>query len=167
MDISKENIKLLLDKYWAGDTSLEEETTLTTYFTTLNNYEEFKAYATLFIFFNEERKQTIDLEDIILSKISMQPAVLKKPEGKVIRMNWQKVSAIAASILVIITLGIGVFQTQLKQKQSLAQLDTFDSPEKALEQTKAALLFLSSRMNKGTNKAAKSISKTETLNILN
>jgi hypothetical protein len=163
MDSSKENIKQLLDKYWAGETSLTEESQLSSYFTSGKVDEEFKAYAPLFAFFAEERNLTIDIEDDIIAKIEA-----AKPEAKIISFNWRRAIAVAASLLLVISLGILTYRNQEHKKQvDLAQLDTFESPEQALEQTKAALQFLSTKMNKATDKAAKTISKTKSLDIIN
>ena len=165
MDNSKEIIKLMLEKYWAGESTLEHEAQLSAYFTSQNVEEELKVYIPLFSFFNEEKKQSIHLEDKIMAKIESSTVTTSANTTKVIRLNWQRAVAIAASLLLVITIGFNTYRSQ--QQIKVAQLDTFESPEQALAQTKAALLYLSSRMNKGANKATLSISKTKSLDIIN
>ncbi len=163
MDSFKENIKMLLDKYWAGESSLEEETTLLNYFNQSVVDEEFKVFQPLFNYFERERSTTVDLEDQVMERIQKQKLVTK-----VISMQWKQMVALAASFLLLLSLGIFMYQTnKSQQEKQIVMTDTFQSPEEALAQTKAALLYLSNRMNKAADKATKSISKTENLNILN
>jgi hypothetical protein len=168
MDNSKRHINLLLEKYWEGESTLAEEAQLTAYFTSLHVEEEFKVYAPLFTYFYKERQLTVDLEDEIMEKIQEVQSTSVPIRSNIIRLSWQKVVALAASLLLVITIGFNTYKSQLQQRRvTLAQMDTFESPEQALAQTKAALFFLSSRMNKATDKAAASISKTKSLDIIN
>lgn len=162
MDNSKEYIKQLLDKYWNSESSLEEEHILTAYFNQPDVDQEFEAFKPLFNYFDEQRRLTIDLEDQIMSKIND-----AKPEGKVIRMPWRRVISIAASVLIFISLTFSIFQYRQNNKGNIGFADTYQTPEEALEQTKAALLYLSQRMNKASDQATKSLHKTQNLNILN
>jgi hypothetical protein len=164
MDNSKENIRQLLEKYWNSESSLEEEKTLATYFNQPEVDQEFEAYKPLFNYFDEQRQLTIDLEDQIMSRIS---GSKEKEKGKIIGMPWRRAISIAASLILILSVAIGVSQYRSQAKRDMGLVDTFQTPEEALEQTKAALLFLSQRMNKASDQAAKSLSKTQSLNILN
>lgn len=162
MDNSKENIRHLLDKYWNSESSLEEEQTLTAYFSQPSVDKEFEAFKPLFNYFDEQRQLSVDLEDQVMARISS-----SKQKGKVIQMPWRRVISIAASLLLLVSMGIAVFQYRQNQNSRQAFADTFQTPEEALEQTKAALLYLSNRMNRASDQAAKSLSKTQSLNILN
>ncbi|MDZ4707365.1 MAG: hypothetical protein SH818_03095 [Saprospiraceae bacterium] len=162
MDNSKEYIKQLLDKYWNSESSLEEEKALAAYFNQPEIDQEFEVYRPLFNYFDEQRQLTIDLEDQIMSRISD-----KKEKGKIIQMPWRRVVSIAASIALFLSVLLATFQYRNQNNREMDMVDTFQTPEEALEQTKAALLFLSHRMNKASDQAAKSLSKTQSLNILN
>jgi len=162
MDNSKENINQLLDKYWNSESSLEEEKILVAYFNQPVIDQEFEAYRPLFNYFDEQRQLTIDLEDQIMSRISD-----NKEKGKIIQLPWRRIISIAASIALFFSVSIAVFQYRNQNNHQMDMVDTFQTPEEALEQTKAALLFLSQRMNKASDQAAKSLSKTQSLNILN
>ena len=60
MDRSNENIKILLDKYWAGESSLEEEKMIYAYFKRGNIEPDLQEFAPLFSYFNSEKETTID-----------------------------------------------------------------------------------------------------------
>ncbi len=162
MDNSKTTIKRLLDNFWAGDSTLEDEIALHSYFNQADIDEEFKVFEPLFRYYASERSMSINLEEEIMSKISNRPT-----NARIISIGWRKVVAIAASFMLLLTVGIGLYRQNTSNLATIAMSDTFQTPEEALEQTKAALLYLSSRMNKATDKATKSISKTQNLNILN
>ncbi|HFB99837.1 MAG TPA: pyruvate ferredoxin oxidoreductase, partial [Phaeodactylibacter sp.] len=49
------NISQLLEKYWEGETSLQEENTLKQYFNQENVAQELQEYQPLFQFFKEEQ----------------------------------------------------------------------------------------------------------------
>jgi hypothetical protein len=164
MDNSKENIRQLLDKYWSSESSLDEEKALASYFSQPEVDQEFEAYKPLFNYFVEQRQLTIDLEDQIMSRITY---TKEKENGKVINMPWRRAIAIAASLALILSVTIAISQYRTHAKRDMGMVDTFQTPEEALEQTKAALLFLSQRMNKASDQATKSLSKTQSLNILN
>jgi len=162
MNNSKEYIKQLLDKYWAGESTLEDEKNLAAYFHAGQVDEAFKAFQPLFDYFDQERQVTIDLEDQIMDRI-LHP----RSEAKIVRPTWKRALAVAASLILLVTAGIGTYRYQHSQKDQLAIRDTFESPEEALEQTKAALLYLSNRMNRVADQTTKSLEKTENLDILN
>jgi hypothetical protein len=152
----------LLEKYWAGESSLEDEQILHLYFNQSEvslHHEELVAY---FKYLKSERNIEIDVTDEVMQKIQKAPA-----QTKVIDMSWRKIISIAATIALIFSVGLGVFQYQQLKKSELTALDTYQTPEEALEQTKAALAYLSARMNRGTDKALDGLIKTETLEIIN
>ena len=170
MDNSNEYIKALLDKYWEGDTSLEEELQLHLYFNQSKVDPALKTFQPLFDYFKNEKGISIDLSDEVMSKINaveQKVAPVAKRVTSIISLGWQRAVAIAASLLLVLTLGINIYQNQKSASTEMITMDTFQSPEQALEQTKAALLYLSNRMNKATDKATLSISKTAPLDLIN
>ncbi len=162
MNNSKKYINQLLDKYWAGETTLEDEKVLAAYFNTDQVDEDFKPFKPLFEYFDQQRQVSVDLEDQVMERIRS-----KRIETKVIRLTWKRALAVAASLILLVTAGISTYRYQLSKKDNLVMQDTFESPEEALEQTKAALLYLSNRMNRVADQTTKSLEKTENLDILN
>ncbi|MEP7267022.1 MAG: hypothetical protein ABI844_05300 [Saprospiraceae bacterium] len=162
MDRSKENIKSILDKYWAGESTLQEEKIIYQYFEDGQVDEAFKEVAPLFSYLKDERDIKIDLEEVVMRKISS-----SHTSGKILKLNWQRAIAIAASLLLVLSLGVSTYKYQISKRTELMTMDTFQSPDEALAQTKAALAYLSARMNKGTEKVSESLNKAESLDILN
>ena len=117
MDNSNEYIKALLDKYWEGDTSLEEELQLHLYFNQSKVDPALKTFQPLFDYFKNEKGISIDLSDEVMSKINaveQKVAPVAKPVTRIISLGWQRAVAIAASLLLVLTLGINIYQNQRK-----------------------------------------------------
>lgn len=83
-------IQLLLDKYWLGDTTLEEERALKAYFATPQVDEQFRAVAPLFQTLRQE--QAVRLER---GKIVPMPAQYS------VRSSW----AVAAAVVALLAIG--------------------------------------------------------------
>lgn len=152
----------LLEKYWAGETTLEDEQILNLYFNQTVLEAHHKELIPYFNYLKTERNISIDVTDQVMQKIKMPVA-----QPKVIQLGWRRIISVAASILLVLSISLAVFQYQQIKKPEISPLDTYQSPEEALEQTKAALAYLSARMNRGTDKAVNGIIMTETLEIIN
>ena len=137
------HIHSLLDAYWTGTSSPEEERQLKAFFSQAELPEELKAYQAYFAYLSMSGQLTSTRD------ISARPAI---PLYK--RPRWQ-VWAVAATILCV--LGIGyMFQTyqthETPEVNTLAEVlpaDTFEDPEEAYETAKKALLLVSSKFKKG------------------
>lgn len=79
------DIDKILEKYFDGETSLEEEKILRQYFRQPEIEERHKMYASMFNFFSQERKE----------------AVIEKKKKKIPVYAWV---SIAASILILLTI---------------------------------------------------------------
>ena len=134
------NKSSLLQKYWNGETNLEEEGRLKK---SLSNQKEELSESELQYF--EQVKQ--------FSKLEMSPAfeqqflsAIDKKEGATIRqLFFRHVSTIAASLLLIIASMVG-FSTWSahQQAEELAAREAFET-------AKHSLLLMSSKLNKGTS----------------
>lgn len=156
----KNNIQNLLDKYFTGESTLEEEVILKEYFQGENVEKAHLKYQSLFQFLNAEKKQVInrDFEGKIVSRIKSQNKVLK------IRSLRGRVLKVAAVFLVLLTAWIVTKNVLPKPELTMEErwaAHEIKDPEKALETTKAALLFASIKMNRGTKKAAGGIVKIQ------
>jgi hypothetical protein len=165
MDNSK-SIHALLEKYWAAETSLEEEKIIVQYFKQTTIDPDLQSVAPLFHYYEWEKEQSINVEQSVMDQIDSKIIAIPAPEN-IANLSWKRWVSIAASILLILSLFITTYQGQKQTKETTIARDTFQTPEEALEQTMAALAFLSAKMNKGSEKASKSLSKAEALNILN
>lgn len=141
----KVEIKNLLDKYYNGDTSLEEEDLLKNYLSQDNIPEEFnvdkKLFSNLFEVHSDE--PNLNFEEEIIKAIEF----AKKSEGEGERSpKIYKLFALwAAAASVIIIIGIGFLFTS-KQNEILLT-DTFDDPYLAMQETKRVLSLFASKLN--------------------
>ena len=129
--MTTEYIKQLLDKYWAGDTSIEEERALKTFFSGGAVPEDLKKYVPLFLW---KAKQ-------LQLKSSRTP---KLP----VNIQWYSLLKTVASVLLILTMGIG-FYTHYQQEKEMDRIfsETYSNPEDALKETKIVIGKISSALN--------------------
>ncbi len=155
--MTEDQVKRLLDKYWDGESSLEEENALRQYFTHGDVAEPFKVYEPLFAFFSDAR--SVKMNGTI-------PAIIHTSKTRKMYSAW--IRAVAA--IAVITIGAFYFlQTNGTQTVSPhAYEDTYEDPELAYQEFKKAMMFVSEKMNKGVNTAQQGIDKMEPLvDILN
>ena len=91
-------IEDLLDKYFEGETSAEEERKLRAYFTSGRVAEELKVYIPLFTYFEEE-----------IRKEETQGTTLLQKSGR--PRSFYLLRGIAASLLILLIAGIGRWVT--------------------------------------------------------
>jgi len=145
------SIKTLLEKYWNCETSLEEEAQLRKYFTSNEVHEELREFAALFKYFKSEHDVHLsdNFDEKLLGQIEN-----KKRTGKIRYLKiYYKVAAAVILILFIVTVHQRFIA--VKEKATTIVQDTFDDPEKALEETKKALLLVSEKWNKGKTNISK------------
>lgn len=174
------NIKQLLEKYFAAETSLEEEQLLRQYFAheNIKNIDaSLQKYAALFQYFN--RAQQATLRKSVSQKIENQLFIPKNYNLKVIKthkatlQNW--VVKVAAVAVVALTMWwVMQPKNHPEQPQLIAQHthhnsqdDTEENPEIAYQKAKAALLLLSGKMKKGIQTTDSKVRKVEKIGILN
>ena len=140
MDI---NIKNLLEKYYEGTTTLEEENAIRTYFATHETTDELKEEQALF---NSLSMEEIDipllLESDILHAIAEQGKAPLKRKSLVI----QRIATWAAAAIIVLSVGFGWYVTQMEKKTQLS--DTFQNPEEAYQETMRVLAYVGSKINK-------------------
>lgn len=126
-------IKELLQKYYAGETSLEEEKLLVDYFEKGSNSEYLKAEQIQFRFYQNARKESTDK----IYQINTKP---NRP--KVISLNpiLKTIAGIAAIVVLIFS---GVYFLNQEQSED-------EASRLAYLKTKKALLLVSTKLNKGT-----------------
>jgi hypothetical protein len=158
MDSKK--LEELLQKYWDCETSLEEEQQLREYFRGEVIPEQGKEAAQLFHYFEQQKDKAVNdqFDKTVLGQ-------LKKPKGKVTNLV-QTSLRIAAGVAVLVAAVFFVRQ-EIRKTDAVAMEDTFDDPQKALEETKKALMMISkglgrNLLNEAQDKIqSKSTEKTE------
>ena len=144
----------LINKYWQGNTSLEEEEALRNFLTTEKDLpDELNRVALLMHYLNENSEQVTGSFNIPNRDTSS----VEKPDdrggspGNQRYLYWR----MAASLVVVALLSLlGYFMvTDREETHNLANQEIQD-PERAYAYTKASLLLLSGKMNEGMTHAS-------------
>ena len=156
------HIKSLLDKYWEGDTSLQEEAELKMYFSSNEVDEKLKPFKSLFQFFKEEREDgsTIGLEQKILDEIQGTTPKTRKLSP------WRPLLKYAAVLVFALFSGYAIFYGSMNSPVN-ESIVYDDNPQEAIEaynEVKAALALVSNKLEKGTSTAAFGLNKTKNTN---
>lgn len=142
------HIDQLLEKYWAGETSLAEEAQLRQFFSKDDVPERYAKVQPLFQFFKGEQEAFLhgDFDERLSSKLrAVDNQRPRRPALLVYIKRATAVAAILAGVLFFYPKGDDISPTERKE----AQL--------AYAEAKAALLLISSKLNKGANKAESGI----------
>jgi hypothetical protein len=147
------SIKELLEKFYAGETSLEEEAILKRFFAEKDIPEALRADQALF------RSLTAMEEESVLNE-DFDTAVLAQMEGSSVRWGRHQwvytLSGLAAAAVVVISLWVGgVFAPQ----QPLP--GTINNPQVAYAETKKVLGEVSDNLNKGLTPVQSAVEKLD------
>jgi hypothetical protein len=159
---SIEKIRKLLDRFYLGETTLEEEKILQDYFSSARVPEELMPDRDLFRTM-EAASQAVAVPDGLNQKIL---DVIDQQDRRVVRTRRISVftlSGLAAGLLVVIALYTGYFgKGQVGLLASHQMSDTYENPQDAYEEARRALTFVSAKLNAGTSELAqvKHVSKT-------
>jgi low affinity Fe/Cu permease len=148
MRMDSKRIEELLQKYWDCETSLEEEQQLHEYFRNEHVPEKLKETAGLFHYFGQQKGKSVNeqFDKTVLGQ-------LKKPQGRVTNLVQTSLK-IAAGVAVLLAAVFFVRQ-EIRKNDTVAMEDTFDDPQKALEETKKALLMISKGFGRAEQQAKK------------
>lgn len=134
MEWEVRQIEQLLESYFEGTTTLQEEKILKQYFSSSQVAPHLESYRSLFAYFKQEQTTQFTRKEVI-------------PTSK---NNWYRWMA-AASVVVLLGIGIYTLQHQEVPEQTVAQneLGTYTTPEQAFEETQKALAMVSGHLNTG------------------
>jgi len=155
-------IRKLLDRFYLGETTLEEEQLLQKYFSSASVPEELMPDRDLFRSL-EPAGNTIAVPNGLNQKIL---DVIDQQDKKVVRtrrISIFSLSGLAAGLLVVIALYVGYFKgggSGLLASQEMA--DTYEDPQEAYIEAKKALAYVSAKLNVGTSELelVKQVTKT-------
>lgn len=168
------NIPEIVARYWEGETTLAEEALLRAYFNSEEVSDEMKSHQSYFQLLGQEKQIKLDtsFDDRLIAKLTTDPIVTKEviPSAPTpIRSikPWSSLSRIAAAVLILVSMYFLMRPTSPSMKTpALAMQDTFQTPEEAYEEVRELLSMVSTKLNKGTNRAAKGVLKMqETSNL--
>jgi len=149
-------IEALVEKYWEGETSVEEEKELKQFFSTSDPSqwpESLREVADLFRYYAaEEANQPLDqaFDDRLLSQLKARPSG-KENKLRPLYPSWLK---LAACLVLVVSLVL-VFRNRKTETLAVqrTEQDTFEDPQKAYEETRKALLLVSVQLNRGKSYA--------------
>jgi hypothetical protein len=136
-------MKQLLEKYYAGETSLEEEELIRNYFSSTNTGSDFEIENQLF--------GALDLNKSFAPE-NLEAEIMKsiqESESKVIKtqkISLKAFSTWAAAALLVFSVGFGWYFSQTRNPKMLA--DTYQDPQIAYQETMRVLALVGSKMDK-------------------
>ncbi len=149
------NISQLIEKYFQGETSLEEEKQLKAFFQQEDIAPEWKVYQPLFMLLELEQSQEVgrNFEDKIYQKI--QPTQKKTSRLFVVR-HWM--GAVAASLVLVLSIW-WLYPDLSPEPASAINWEQYEpeDPKEAYQITKDALMKVSIELNRGAMKAAQEV----------
>jgi hypothetical protein len=154
-------MKALIEKYFEGESSLEEEAQLRAYFNGESVDEELKAYQPLFQHYANERERALsdDFDEKLFQK--MEPTAAKVVQLRTWPRQLLRIAAVGAALVVAMIY-------LWKPSQPLTQQAAVDwskyeitDEQQAYEETVKALKLVSSKLNKGSKKATQEVEKME------
>lgn len=141
----------LLEKYWNGETSLQEEQQLLQEMAGSNKEE-----ARYFDMLAEARSQKskLSIEDIKAFNQNQRPASARP----VIRPLYRWIAS-AAAVVAFVAAGAGLWNYSQQATQAAQMAETFEDPYEAYEEVREALAFVSAKLNKSQGEAMLNIKK--------
>ncbi|NOQ27813.1 MAG: hypothetical protein GQ564_20825 [Bacteroidales bacterium] len=147
MDLKK--IRALLEKFYNGESTLDEEKILREYFSNELIDSEFVADKDIFLYQTHENENLKDIPDIsneIWNSLSNTNDYKNKTNNNLTYFYLR----IAASILILIGSFFLLKNEVFNKQQDIQFADTYDKPEEAYQEAKEALLYISQVLNTGT-----------------
>ena len=150
--------KTLIEKYFAGETTLEEERSLKAYFRNEASVEDgLKGYAPLFRFFEDEQARGLP------AGFDQQVTTQLTTPARRFRLNPIRI-AVAATIAALALLAATLVYLEVTPAPEPAPVAAIDwskyepkTPEEAYKLMRATLMKVSSEMNRGVGLAAEKV----------
>lgn len=134
-----QRIKILLQRYFEAETTVDEENELITYFSSEEVDESLKMYVPLFSGIKElSAERDFALEDELMDHILES----EHREKLKYRFMWQWVTGIAAAVIIAL-LAVNFFGNRNQWK------DTFTDPNQAYAEATKTLQFVAGKYNRG------------------
>ena len=148
---SIEKVRKMLERFYRGETSLEEERWLQDYLSSTTVPEDLLADRELFMAF-EDKDDAIpvprDLNAKILNTIDQE----EKGNLKTRRISLYSISGLAAGLLALIAVYVFFLRTDAPLLLSARQsIDTYEDPMEAYQEAKKTLAYVSGKLNSGTS----------------
>jgi len=148
MDLKR--IKVLLEKYYSGDSTLDEENILREYFNSDAVDSELIADKDIFLYQTQEKDKSKDMPDISDQIWD----TVKDADSKKVHIFKPKsylFLRIAASVVVLLGSYFLLKNDIFNKEQEIQFTDTYENPEIAYQQAKETLMYVSAMLNNGTD----------------
>ncbi|MDN5200453.1 hypothetical protein QQ008_03750 [Fulvivirgaceae bacterium BMA10] len=152
-------IEILLDKYWKGESSIDQEKELRAFFSTEEVPDHLASFAPLFQYFDKQGSKDFldkDFEEGVLNTLTDSEGKMDSGE----RFNlFRNVAKIAAAFIVIVVTVYFFNRDRFETSSNdLVLKGSIENPEMAYDEVKKALVLISSKINKGKDQV-KELSK--------
>lgn len=146
--MNTDKLTQLLEAFYGGVATLAEEQELYRYFTSENISEEFEAEKQVFLsLYKFSTDEDIEVPSSLNHKLdSLIDGLSEKEKPQRRSIMLRRVTAIAASLLLLISLGL--FMLNDRQPQQILA-DTYTNPEEAYIEAQKTLQLISSTLNEG------------------
>lgn len=157
--MNHQDIIKLLDRYFAGETTLQEEKQLRTYFNQAEVHESLRMYQPMFRFFQQEQAQKLDavFDERLLQKLEQAPPIRLK-------VRRLRVWLTSAAAILIVAFAAWWMYPQLVSLPAEPVAQAIDwskyepeTPEEAYQVLKASLKTTSEELNQGANTAVQKV----------
>jgi hypothetical protein len=142
-------LERLLEKYWACETSLEEEQLLRDHFRKTEATDATRDVAAMFAYFDTQRRRDVD-DPVFDQRIHN----VAKPGLPMLNRVVRNSLRIAAGIAVLVA-AVWLVRTEIRKETPRVMVDTYSDPELAFEETKRALLMISRSFETAEEQARK------------
>jgi len=165
-------IKELLEKFYAGNTDLEEEERLTRYFSTGQVPEELLADKELFGVLGQPDDE-IDIPDGLNYRLEQAIDNAERKENRTRHIGLFSLTGLAAGLMIMLAVYLVYLREDNPNIVSAHYSDTYNDPMQAYEETMKALNYVSSRFNDGTkslkplSQVNKSVQQIQPLSLIN
>ena len=158
IDAMESSMTSLIEKYFAGKTSLKEETRLNTYFNSAEVETAHLQYQPLFQYFENEKgiQVSADFDRKLFGKMG--------GGAKIIPMrSWQRKLMRVAAIAVVLLGAYLFFNKPVTPDRPTVDWSAYEISDEQLayEETVKALKLLSAKLNKGKKKTKQEVAKAE------
>lgn len=143
--MSEKRINEILDRYWTGETSLEEEADLRKYFAQSDLPAEHEQFRTLFGFYAKEAERQMPEGEVRSTQSAVRSQITRAHSFT----RSILIASIAAAFALLISFSIFFTPQQQDHNHISLTADSFDDPEEAYEAARKALLLVSARLNAG------------------
>lgn len=150
MPMDSRRIDEMLERYWACETSLEEEQQLCDYFQGSNIPEQHKEAAAMFRYFSQNKKKSISDDGFEKKVLHL---TNRGKHSKVVQLFYNSMR-IAAGIAVLMV-AVYFVRKEVRKSDPVAMEDTYNDPKLAFEETKKALMMISKGFTQAETEARK------------